>query len=376
MRILIIFNRYESRGGEDTYVDNLALLLKKRGHIVKTYIKDSRDISTLFEKIRAGFGLFWNFQTASELDSLIKKFKPHVAHFHNIYPLISPTSYYICHANKVRIVQTIHNYKFMCPKNSLFRNGKMCELCVNKSFFYPSIVYGCYHHSQLASLIYSLSFAFHRLIGAFNLINLYIFPSPFTKDYYVDHFDIPTQKTLVLPHFVQVGNKISTERRIGNYFLYVGRLSEEKGVEELLSVVSTTPQHSLVVVGGGPLLNSLRMKYSLYKNIQFVGELKHSLVAVYMRKSLAVIVPSKWYEVLPYVILEAISNKTPLLIYKTINMSRLYAKTRGISLYTDSSLKKLLTKHSLAKTATDYTKISKSLTPSVHINTLLQAYLT
>lgn len=375
MKILILFNRYEYRGGEDTYVDNLVELLKKDGRQVKTYIKDSRKIKSLTDKIKTGFGLFWNFQTSRELAKIVEEFKPDIAHFHNIYPLISPTAYYICKKYRVKIIQTIHNYKFVCPKNSLFRGGKICELCVTKSFAYPSIMYGCYHNSKLASLIYSLAFFFHKLIGTFNLIDTYIFPSPFTQEYYLKYVSIPKSKTVVLPYFVVPPQETPQVIPQQDFFLYVGRLSEEKGISQLLETFKDLPKLKLKVIGDGPLKGDLVKKYGKSKNIFFIPFIKQSEVFLQMKQSRAVIVPSLWYEVQPNVILEAIACNRPLYIYKTTNSTRLFSNIQGIQLYNGHMLGGLLNKFPRRKIV-DYLKIRSSLTSKFHLDSLLHLYKT
>ncbi|MBI4974118.1 glycosyltransferase family 4 protein [Candidatus Roizmanbacteria bacterium] len=381
MKILILFNRYAYRGGEDTYVDNLVELLKKNGHRARLYIKDSRSIKMLSDKIKAGIGLFWNFQTARELDKIIVEFKPDIAHFHNIYPLISPTAYYICKKNGVKIIQTIHNYKFVCPKNSLFREGKICELCVTKSFAYPSIIYGCYHNSKLASLIYSLAFFIHKKIGSFNLIDTYIFPSPFTQEYYLKYVGIPKKKTIVLPYFVSPSQKTPQIVPRQDFFLYVGRLSEEKGISRLLKAFKSLPKHKLRVVGDGPLKDGLVKKYAKFKNIIFIPLIKQSEVFIQMRQARAVIVPSLWYEVQPNVILEAIATHCPIIIPKTKNYSSWVPKKTQVFTYQMNDLNSLkrailasnskkipqLQKSSLSKTMAQFS-------PLFHYKNLMKIY--
>lgn len=341
MKILLIYNRYEFRGGEDTYVDGLTHLLKSRGHTVVPYFKDSRSIHSLWDKISSAIGLFWNFQTAKEVNRLIDKHKPDVAHIHNIYPLISPTIYYVCKKRGIRIVQTIHNYKFMCPKNSLFRNNKICELCIDKPFFYPSVIFACYHNSRFASFIYSLSFSLHRAFGAFNFIDMFIFPSSFTRDYYLKYAHVSLERTMLLPYFVSPDKSLMEKNKSLNYFLYIGRLSEEKGIDCLLHTFSTIPHQHLLVIGDGNLRSILIRKYSQYKNIVFKKYVDHSFVSSYIKNSLAVIVPSLWYEVLPMVILEAVRmQKCVYVPQHNPNLKRL--KLSSSKVHTYSNLKNLI----------------------------------
>lgn len=330
MRILILFNRYVYRGGEDTYVANLISLLKAHRHSVRLFQKDSRNIKNMFDSLRVGLGLFWNMSTDKELSRVIETFKPDIAHFHNIYPLISPTAYWVCKKNNVPIVQTIHNYKFMCPKNSLYRNGSVCELCVGKIISWPSILYGCYHNSRLSSLVYSCAFFFHKCIGTFKHIDHYIFPTEFTKRYFVKNIAfVQSKKSIVLPSPTHLSPVPQSEKRKGSY-LYIGRLSEEKGVRELTSLFHRNGKQ-LIVVGNGPLRDYLMTKYASDTNIRFIPHSAPTRIRILMESAQAVIVPSLWYEVLPLVVLEATALGKPIFLSGNKNLRAI--QNRGNIVY-------------------------------------------
>lgn len=313
IRVLLIHNFYQYWGGEDSYVTSLKKLLEENGHEVYLYSKDSKKIKTFLDKIKVGIGLFFNPWIKRELEQIIINFKPDVAHFHNVYPLIGATAYRVCKKFNVKIVQHIHNYRFMCPKGLLFRNGKICELCVGKKFPFWAIFFGCYHQSKIASLFLSLSFYFHRLIKTFDMINKYIFPSEFTRDYYLKYLKIDKRKTFLPPYFVEVPKNLPKKVKKENYFLYVGRLSEEKGIIQLLEIFKDLPEHKLLVIGDGPLRQEVE-KYKKYKNIQIFGHKPREKVFEYIAKSKAVIISSIWYEVLPLVLIEAILSKSKIFI--------------------------------------------------------------
>lgn len=313
MRILLIHNFYQYWGGEDSYVTSLKELLEKKGHKVYLYSKDSKEIKTIWDKIRAAIGFFYNPWVEKELTKIIKEFKPDIAHFHNIYPLIGPTAYRVCKKFKIPIIQTAHNYRFMCPKGILFRRGKICEFCVKKKFTYPSILYGCYHQSRFASAVFSCSFLFHQLIKSFDLIGAFIFPSEFTRKYYVKNLNLPLSKSYVIPYFVNIDRKSISKGKKGDYFLFVGRLSEEKGIIQLLNVFVTLPQLKLIVIGDGPLRKEV-LKNKRYNNIIIKDFLSKKEIYNYMAKALATIIPSLWYETGPLVMIESFAFGTPVIV--------------------------------------------------------------
>ena len=298
MKILLIHNYYRYKGGEETYFESLTQLLKNKGHKVFTYTKDSKNISeSLIDKFKVAKNLVLdNKQVLLELSLIIKKFKPDIAHCNNIFPLITPTVYNVCKSFSLPIVQTVHNYRILCPKGTLFRNGDICELCVKKRFKYPSIFFKCYQGSSFASAALSTSFA--RYEKLFRFVDYFIFPSNFTQNYYLKHNSmIKNKKTSVIPYFVPQEDNLDVIK--SNYFLYAGRLSEEKGVIELLDIFKTNSGIKIKIVGDGPLKKGVN-EFKKYNNIEVIGSVNRNKIRTLMAKAQCIIIPSLWFEVLPY----------------------------------------------------------------------------
>ena len=312
MKILLIHNYYQDWGGEDSYFESLKELLEKNGHQVIAYTKDSKKIKNTLSKIKTGSAMFWNTNLEKELPVMIKKFQPDIAHFNNIYPLITPTAYKICKRFKIPIVQRIPNYKLVCPKGTLFRKGKICTLCINKNFFYPSIINKCYQNSFLASGILATSFFMHKFNKSFDYIDKFIFQNILIKNFHVKNTSIINEKTAVIPHFVGKINFLKKNVK-KDYFLFVGRLSEEKGIINLLKVFSLLPKNKLVVIGDGPLRDEVA-SYSKYKNIIIKNFQHRNVVFEYMRNALFTIIPSSFYETGPLVLMESYANGTPVIV--------------------------------------------------------------
>lgn len=376
MRVLLIHNYYQYYGGEETYFFSLKKLLEEKGHKVILYTKDSKNIKTVWDKVRVGIGMFWNWQVEKELSKIIKEFKPDIAHFNNIYPLITVTSYYVCKKYNIPIVQHIHNYRFMCPKGILFRNGKICELCVRKNFPFYSILFGCYHKSRAASLFFSLAFFFHKITGAFNLIDKFIFPSEFTNNYYRKNLDVSKNKAIVIPYFVDIKTREIKNKRKKNYFLFVGRLSEEKGIVQLLEVFKTLPKLKLVVIGDGPLRKEVE-RYREYPNITILGFLSRDKVLLYIQQAKAIIISSLWYEISPFVYFEVVAQKIPLLMPDNLDYDK---KNQGVYLYRfgdiDNLKKKIiqLSKLSKLKTTTKKGEQKNTIPKNYHYSNLIKLY--
>lgn len=201
----------------------------------------------------------------------------------------------------------------MCPRGTLFRNGKICKLCVQKKFVYPSIIYGCYHNSRLASVVFSTSAYFHKLRTIFDHIDKYIFLTKFTRNYYIEHLHLPIEKTTVIPYFADVENFSFKQNPKKDYFLYVGRLVEEKGIIPLLQLFSAIPKIKLVIIGDGPLKTEVS-KYKKYKNILIRNHVSREVVFNYMKGALSTIIPSLWYDALPLSLIESLACGSPILI--------------------------------------------------------------
>lgn len=312
MRVLLIHSYYRYATGEETYIAALQKLLRENGHETYLYSKDNGDLKTLTGRIKAALGLFWNLRTDRELRQIAKEFCPDVAHIHNLYPCIGATAYATLGRLGVPVVQTIHNYRFMCPKGHLFRKGEVCELCINLKLPFWAVLYGCYHQSRIASLFYSLAFFYHQAIArSFDNIRLFIFPSKFTRDYYQKHLRIPDDKTAFLPNFVDLQHPEAPEKK-GDYYLYAGRLSEEKGILQILDRFKENPADKLKVAGDGPLYNTVR-RYSRYSNIEVLGHLPREKLLPLLSGAKGLVFNSLWYEVLPYVLLEAVALNVPVL---------------------------------------------------------------
>lgn len=379
MRILLIHNFYQYWGGEDTYVTSVKKLLEGNGHKVYLYSKDSKNIKTFVDKTKAAIGLFYNPWVAKELTKIVKEFKPDVAHFHNVYPLIDATAYRVCKKHKIPIIQHIHNYRFMCPKGMLFRNGKICELCVGKSFPFYSILFGCYHTSRLASLFFSLAFFVHRITGTFRLIDKFIFPSEFVKNYYLKNLNIPENKAVVIPFFVDFSQNESIKIKKKDYFLYIGRLSEEKGIIQLIEVFKTLPEHKLVVIGDGPLRKKVE-SYKKYKNITLMGFLPRKRIGKYIQTAKAIIISSIWYEVFPFVLLEVIAQNIPILVPDNENFKLIfkYIKNSNIINYYKfrdfDDLKNKIISFDQNARSLEKLKIINFYNPEIHYRILLREY--
>lgn len=377
MKILLVHNYYREPGGEEEYVESLKDLLQTKGHSVRLFSKSNKVLDRGFEKLKTSFAMFWNPKLYNNFSAVLGSYKPDVVHFNNIFPLITPTAYWACKKLRIPIVQTVHNFRYMFPKSLLFRRGELCPYCLNKRFVYPAFLHSCYNQSLAYTFFFSLSHAFHYLLGSFNLVNKFIFPSSFARNYYIRNSKIAKENTEVINNFAEPGKKAVSK---SSYFLYVGRISQEKGIHELLQVFSRLPKSNLVVVGGGADEQEVGF-YKKFPNIRFLGLLPKNEVYERLSNALFTIIPSKCLEVAPTVLLESFANSTAVLTPKRGVFKELVDEGKtGFFFLTFNDLGKKIEQmqesHDLAKKlgAKAFKRYNENYRPERHYKKLVDIY--
>jgi len=316
MKILICHNFYQSRGGEAQTVFREKESLEKKGHSVILFTRDNKEIHNygLIQKIRLFFGIFFSFKTYREIKRIIDRQRPDIAHIHNAFPLVSPSVYYALKKMNVPVVQTVHNYRFLCP-NGLFldNDGKTCDRCKNGNFF-NAIIRKCYRnsYSQTSGMAATL-YLHHKLRTFINKIDIFVSPSNFLKRKLIEG-GIPKEKIVVKAHFVKC-REIKPIYEFDNYAVYMGRLSREKGLFTLLKAWKEIPDVTLKIVGDGDIRNELE-NFVIQKeitNIEFLGFIAGSEKFEILKKAMFMIFPSECYENFPYTIIESFACGTPVI---------------------------------------------------------------
>lgn len=319
-RVLIVHNEYQNRGGEFTVVESEKRLLQNNGHEVENYIRNNNEIDgySLLDKICLLFSINFNKQSYFELKKILEDVKPDICHVHNIVPLISPAIYYACNEKNIPVIQTIHNYRYGCVNGNFYRNNNICEKCLNSRIPF-SIIHKCYRNSFIQSFLIYRVFN-HQFRGGKwgGLINKYIALSNFAKNKLIE-IGLPEEKISVKPNFIFTNKSINTSRE--DFFLFVGRLEEKKGILELVRVFQTMKEATLHIVGDGPLMEEINTKAS--KNVLIFGQLSKEKVHEQLATCQALIFPSKWFEGMPMTILEAFANATPVIASKIGTMTEM-----------------------------------------------------
>ena len=321
MKILFIHNKYKQYGGEDVALELESSVLIEKGHEVKILFFDNKQIVGFFSKIGATLRAVYSFSSARKTSNTILEFKPDIIHIHNLFFIASPSIIYAACKHKIPVVLTLNNYRLVCANALLMRNNEVCELCIKKKFPFKGIKYKCYRGSFAGSALVIAITGFHKLIGTWkNKVSAFIALNEFSRSKLLNSsLEIPTAKMIAKSNFVRDPGEGKKTRE--DFFLFVGRLAKEKGVDVLAMAFANMEDNKIIIIGDGPEKNSLQEKFSAYKNISFTGKMEKQLVKEYMRQCKAFICPSIWYEGTPLTIIEAFAAGTPVIASRLGSMA-------------------------------------------------------
>ena len=315
MKILLIHNAYCEPGGEDVAFDAERRLLEDAGHQVVIYRRTNWEIQNYsgFERLALVSRIVWAKDARQDIAVLLRQEKPQLAHIHNTFVMVSPSVYSACQQAGVPVVQTLHNYRLLCPGANFFRKGHVCEECVEHSLW-RGIRYGCYRDSRPATATVALMLALHRRWRTWmGMVNGYIALTEFARNKFISG-GLPAEKISVKPNFVHSDPGERTES--GEYALFVGRLAPDKGLHTLLAswkrLHNCLPLH---VVGDGPMRTQLEAEAVEcgVANILFRGRLARSAVWEAIKGAKFLILPSECYENFPVTVAEAFACGTPVI---------------------------------------------------------------
>ncbi|HYD97613.1 MAG TPA: glycosyltransferase [Noviherbaspirillum sp.] len=305
MKILVAHNLYQQRGGEDVVVDAEVALLRGSGHDVELYHLHN-DALNHMSRARAAASAIWSPSSASDVEALCERFRPDVIHVHNTFPLISPSLYWAAARLGVPVVQTLHNFRLLCPQAIFLRDGKICEDCIGK-VPWRSVTRKCYRDSAVQSAVITTMLTTHRALGTYrDRVTRYIALNKFARNKYIEG-GLPAERFRIKPNFVPSYGMPSWEGRAGG--LYVGRLSSEKGLDVLGAAVRLYRDAQVDVIGGGPLEQTARTAFGE----RSLGYRPFPEILQRMGRARYLVLPSICYENSPRTIVEAFSCGLPVI---------------------------------------------------------------
>ena len=325
MKIIIVHTKYREAGGENIVFESEKRLLERAGHTVIPYVRSNMELkdSSLLHRIAIVPQMIWSQQSRQSFAAILDAECPDLVHVHNTFLAISPSIYSACTARDIPAVQTLHNFRFLCPAASFFRDGIICEECADHSLL-RSIVHGCYRSSRPATGAVALMLATHRAMGTLQAsVTRYIALTDFAKKKFVAS-GFPSERIVVKPNFTDPdpGERLGA----GEYALFIGRIDKTKGTSVLLDAWKRLPvAYPLHVVGDGPdrqWMEARARELRLSEGI-FRGRLPHAEAVEVVKGARFTIVPSTWYEGFPMCIVESFACGTPVLCSRLGGMSQI-----------------------------------------------------
>ncbi|MET8252364.1 glycosyltransferase [Micromonospora sp. NPDC005197] len=314
MRIVVAHNRYREAqpSGENTMVDSEIAQLTAAGVEVLPFIRSSDEIPSMSKAAKALLPIspIWAPRAQQDLSRLITEHRPDVLHLHNPYPLISPWVVRTAHRHGVPVVQTVHNYRQVCSSGIYFRDGVICQDCKGRALGVPAIKHRCYRDSTAQSALMATTLAVHR--GTWRSVDRFIALTTAIADHLHD-YGIPDDRIVVKPNAVPDPGRPAP---LGDGFLYMARLSPEKGVDLLLDAWRRHPVGTLGtlrVAGDGELRPLVEAAAAERPDVVYLGQLDRAGVRAAVEASAVVIAASMWHDVLPTVIIEALASGRPVL---------------------------------------------------------------
>jgi glycosyltransferase involved in cell wall biosynthesis len=311
-RVVQVHTRYRQAGGEDRMVATERLLLQEAGIEVEQVLFDNADLResrSVARDLTLATSAVWSRSAERRIGAVLADRRPQVMHVHNTFVAASPSVYAAASAHGVPVVQTLHNYRLVCPAATVFRDGHPCTDCVGRRLPWPAVVHSCVRGSRAQSAVAAATLSVHRALGTFaRAIDTYVALTSFQRQLMVDG-GLPTERIQVVPNFLEPDPGAGSGPRSG--LLYVGRLVEEKGIATLLRAAALIPGR-LSVAGDGPLA-PLVHEAATAGHIRYLGTLGSGEVAKQLRKAVALVVPSIWFEGFPMVVIEAYAAGTPVI---------------------------------------------------------------
>ena len=331
MKILMVNKFYYIKGGSETYYFSLKRKLEEDGHVVidfsmnddknyesqySNFFVENVDYSgrhSVFSKIKIAKNIVYSNEAKRKFECLVKQEKPDIVHLHIFQHQISPSILDICKKYNIPTVYTAHDLKMICLNYKMMHHGKICEDCKDGRL-YHCVLNKCVKDSVSKSLINVCEGYFHKWRKSYDAIDFIITPSDFYRQKFME-FGVSENKVIHIPNFLERDNpNVNIFFNSKRYYLYFGRLSEEKGILTLISVMNKIGA-DLYIVGSGPLKETIEEYISLNNasNIKLLGFKSGQDLIDIVGNAKAVILPSEWYENGPFSAIEALQLGIPII---------------------------------------------------------------
>jgi glycosyltransferase involved in cell wall biosynthesis len=328
--VLAVNKYFYPRGGAERYFLELSRMLARRGHeVVPFSMQDPENEpspygeyfvspsgfdrrETLPDMLRAAARVIYSVEARRKIEALVERARPDVAHLHNIAHQLSPSILYGLRARGVPVVQTLHDYKLVCPNYQMFVDGAVCERC-RGGRYYNAVLHRCMHGSLLRSLNVCAEAYLHAAVGTYRrLVELFVAPSRSLRERMIAH-GVEPSRIVHVPHAISLEGYEPTYEP-GGYAAYIGRLAVGKGADVVLKAAARVPEVRFVIAGTGPLKDDLEAEAAHLglDNVEFLGYVTGGELRSAFSGALCVIVPSECFENSPITVFESFAYGKPV----------------------------------------------------------------
>jgi glycosyltransferase involved in cell wall biosynthesis len=338
VRILLVHNYYRSTApsGENDVFEAEGAMLQRAGHEVRYLVRRSDDLASsgALGTVRGALSAPWNPIAAGAMRRAVQAFRPDVVHVHNVFPMLSPSVLHAV-ARPTALVITLHNYRVVCPAAIPLREGRPCTECLERRSAIPSLRYGCYRGSRLATLPLALSVELQRIRRTFSTkVDAVICLSDFQRDL-LARAGLPEDRLVVKPNFLSETEAPVPWSGRRDAVVFVGRLSAEKGVSDLLEAWRLWGRDApeLRVVGDGEQRAELEATSQLLPGarVHFLGKLPRRAARDEIAHARLLVVPSTWYETFGMVVLQAMEAATPVAVAEIGSLPEIAGEEGGLT---------------------------------------------
>lgn len=332
MKVLLVNKYHYVRGGSETYYFGLAELLRNAGHEVIFFaMEDERNVPceqskyfvsnvefngnlSVKQKVSAALRMVYSLEAKKKFDKLLTAEKPDVIHINLFHRVLTASIVDVAKKHRIPVVFTMHDLNCICPNHTMLDHGKICKVCLSGNYL-NCVKRVCFKDSRLKCLMAAIESEFNKRSGLYNKIDCFITPSEFYRGILLES-GLTKSKVICMRNFLQKGS-VQPKGNHQGYYLYFGRLSEEKGVMTLLKAIERVPGVLLKIAGTGPLEQELKSyvgEKQLQDRVLFTGFLSGQQLVDVVSGAKCVVLPSEWYENGPYAIMEAMAAGKPVIV--------------------------------------------------------------
>lgn len=332
MKVLLVNKYHYFRGGSETYYFGLAELLRKAGHEVIFFaMEDEHNLPcaqseyfvsnvefngklSALDQLKAAARMVYSLEAKRKFDKLLGNEKPDIIHINLFHRVLTASIVDVAKKHHIPIVFTMHDLNCICPNHTMLNHGKICEACLHGNYM-NCVKCVCFKDSRLKCLMAAIESEYNKWSGLYNKIDCFITPSEFYKNLLMKS-GLTKKRIIHMKNFLPAETEYGIRGKRGDYVLFFGRLSYEKGILTLIEAMKHV-KAPLLIVGTGPEEDAIRQKIAvsgLSDRVTLLGFKSGTELWSYVMNAGCVVIPSEWYEASGYTACEAQAMGKPVVV--------------------------------------------------------------